>query len=67
VDTVKDLEGFEFKIIETMFNYKKIDKLERQDESRGVCKEYKSGVMDPSRLVAKMERSTLYKKKRFRK
>jgi hypothetical protein len=48
--------------METMYHYKKLDQLERQEESREVCYEYKSGVMDPSRLVAKMERSTKNKK-----
>jgi hypothetical protein len=47
-----------------MFNYKKLDRLEQQEESRDVLKEYKSGVMDPSRLVARMERSTMGKKRK---
>lgn len=57
IETVKGLEGVDFKVVETMYNYKKLDKLEMIEESKGVCKEYKSGVMDPSRMVAKMERS----------
>lgn len=62
VETFKGLEGVEFKVLETMYHYRKLDLLERQEESRGVCQEYKSGVMDPSRYVARMERSTLSKK-----
>jgi hypothetical protein len=58
VDTFKGLEGIDFKVLQTMYHYRKLDQLERQEESRGVCLEYKSGVMDPSRYVAKMERST---------
>lgn len=58
------MEGIEFKVFETMFNYKKLDRLEQQEESRDVCKEYKSGVMDPSRIVARMERSTMGKKRK---
>ena len=61
---VKGLEGIEFKVVETMFNYKKLDQLEREEESRVVCQEYKSGMMDPSRIVARMERSTMSKKSR---
>ena len=64
VETFKNLEGVEFKVMETMYNYKKLDRLEQLEESRGVCKEYKSGVMDPSRIVARMERSTMGRKKR---
>lgn len=37
VDTFKNLEGIEFKVFETMFNYKKLDRLEQQEESRDVC------------------------------
>lgn len=65
VDTFKNLEGVEFKVMETMYNYKKLDKLEMIEESKNVCQEYKSGVMDPSRLVAKMERSTRLNKRRL--
>jgi uncharacterized protein (UPF0335 family) len=64
VDTFKNLEGVEFKVMETMFNYKKLDRLEQQEESRGICQEYKQGVTDPSRIVARMERSTMGRKKK---
>ncbi len=64
IETVKNLEGVDFKVVETMYNYKKLDQLEMQEESKGICKEYKSGVMDPSRMVAKMERSTKHLGKR---
>ncbi len=37
VETVKNLEGIEFKVVETMFNYKKLDKLEMIEESKGIC------------------------------
>jgi hypothetical protein len=47
-----------------MFNYKKLDKLEMIEESKGVYQEYKSGVMDPSRMVAKMERNVKHAKSR---
>ncbi len=52
--------------METMYNYKKLDKLEMIEESKGVCQEYKSGVMDPSRLVAKMERSSYVNRRRMK-
>jgi len=64
IETVKNLEGVDFKVVETMYNYKKLDKLEMIQESKGICQEYKSGVMDPSRIVAKMERSTKHLSKR---
>ena len=63
IETVKNLEGVDFKVVETMYNYKKLDKLEMIEESKNICREYKSGVMDPSRLVAKMERSTKISKR----
>ena len=37
VEMFKNLEGTEFKVFETMFNYKKLDHLEQQEESRDVC------------------------------
>lgn len=62
METFKGLEGIESKVLETMYHYKKLDQLERQEESRGICQEYKSGVMDPSRYVARMERNAVGKK-----
>jgi len=54
------------KDIGQIYQYKKLDLIERQKESRLVGKEYKSGIIDPSRLVAKMERSTMRRKKNMR-
>jgi uncharacterized protein (UPF0335 family) len=49
VETFKGLEGIEVKVLQTMYHYKKLDAMEREEESRGICQEYKSGVMDPAR------------------
>jgi uncharacterized protein (UPF0335 family) len=37
IETVKNLEGVDFKVVETMYNYKKLDKLEMMQESKGIC------------------------------
>jgi hypothetical protein len=54
-DTLKELEGIESNVIETIFEYKKLDRQQNLEESKVVTKEYKSGVMDPSRIVARLE------------
>jgi len=42
-------------VIETIFEYKKLDRQENREESKVVTKEYKSGMMDPARIVARLE------------
>eukprot|EP00347_Sterkiella_histriomuscorum_P011478 403372302 len=62
VDDLKGLEGIEAKVIATIYQYKKLDKYETQEESKNITKEYKSGVRDPARIVARMEKSTIGKR-----
>ena len=37
VDTFKNLEAVDGKVLQTMYHYKKLDQLERLEESRGIC------------------------------
>ncbi|CDW90698.1 UNKNOWN [Stylonychia lemnae] len=63
VDDLKGLEGIEANVISTIYQYKKLDKQQMIEESKFITQEYKSGVRDPARIVARMEKSTTSKKK----
>ena len=63
VDAFKGLEGIEANVIGGIYKYRKIDKEEKYEESKAITKEYKSGVRDPSRIVARMEKSTTNRRK----
>lgn len=65
VDDLKGLEGIDANVIATIYQYKKLDKYETQEESKFITKEYKSGVRDPARIVARMEKSTTSKKRKY--
>ena len=40
-------------VLRSAFTYKQEDQKENEVELRNVLKEYKSGIMDPARLVAR--------------
>ncbi len=63
VDAFKGLEGIEANVIGGIYQYRKKDKLEKYEESKEITKEYKSGVRDPSRIVARMEKRTTNRRK----
>jgi hypothetical protein len=58
ISQLKELELSEPKMLEKLFKYQAHQNRELEKEANDVMKEYKSGVMDPSREAAKFERKT---------
>lgn len=52
---LKELEGIDASIIESIYMYKMNDKLEFEEEARMVTKEFKMGCLDPTRDITKFE------------
>lgn len=54
-NTLRELENSESSIIESLFYYKVRDMEELDQEAKLVTKEYKLGLLDPTRDVSKFE------------
>lgn len=52
---LRELEGTEATIIESLYQYKLNEKLEFEEEARQVTKEYKMGALDPTKDSTKSE------------
>ena len=52
---LKDLEGAESRVIEPLFKYKILDKEEFIQESNDVTKDYKNGLLDPTKNNSKYQ------------
>ena len=50
---LKDLEGSETRVIEPLFKYKILDKEDFIHESNEVTKDYKNGLLDPTKNNSK--------------
>ena len=54
---LKYLENIETKMLQTIFEYNKLNKAELKAEEKEVIKEHRSGFMDPSSAIGKLSRS----------
>ena len=61
-ETMKELEFAESSVLKVLFQYRLKGKHENEEIANEVTKEYKSGMMDPSREVAKFEKLQSMKK-----
>ncbi len=61
---LRELEGTDATIIESLFQYKMNDRIEFEEEARLVTKEYKMGALDPTRDISKFEQKQMYKKRK---
>lgn len=55
LDTLRELENTDATVIESLFYYKINDKEEFDKEAKQVAKEYKYGLLDPTREVSRYE------------
>jgi hypothetical protein len=51
VNTLRELEGSDANIIESMFNYKVEDNEKFIEEAQKITRDFKSGLLDPSRKI----------------
>lgn len=61
---LRELEGTDATIIESLFQYKMNDRIEFEEEARLVTKEYKMGALDPTRDISKFEQKQMYRKRK---
>eukprot|EP00347_Sterkiella_histriomuscorum_P019205 403342536 len=61
-DTIKDIEFADSNTLKVLYQYKQQSKHENEDNALEVQKEYKSGIMDPSRVAAQFEKLMCVKK-----
>ena len=54
---LKDLEGSESRVIEALFKYKILDKEEFHQESFEVTRDYKNGLLDPTKNNSKYQQN----------
>lgn len=52
---LRELEGVDASIIESLYQYKMNDNLEFEEETRVVTREYKMGALDPTKDISKFE------------
>ena len=57
------MEGVNSKIIKQFYKYRQLVTKQVMEDSKEVTQEYRSGVMDPARIVAKMEKSSTNRKR----
>jgi predicted CopG family antitoxin len=53
VNTLREIETSNSEVIESLFEYKKNHNEEVQEEAKKVARDFKSGMMDPGREMAK--------------
>ncbi|CDW73333.1 UNKNOWN [Stylonychia lemnae] len=61
-DAIKEIEFADSTTLKVLYQYKQQSKFENEDNALEVQKEYKSGIMDPSRIAAQFERLMNVKK-----
>lgn len=61
---LRELEGTDASIIESIFQYKMNDRLEFEEETRQVTREYKMGALDPTKDMSKFEQKQMFKKRK---
>ena len=52
---LRELEGTDASIIESLYHYKMHDRIDFEEEARMVTKEYKMGALDPTKDTTKFE------------
>ncbi len=52
---IKDLDYAQPDKLEVLFNYKRMESMQEREEASLITREYRSGIMDPSRETAKLE------------
>lgn len=54
-NVIKDLDYAQPDKLEVLYNYKRLETQQEREEASVITKEYRSGIMDPSRETAKLE------------
>ena len=52
---IKDLDYAQPDKLEVLYNYKRMEGVQEREEASLITREYRSGIMDPSRETAKLE------------
>lgn len=65
MNTLRDLEGIQSNVLKSLYDYKMIDEQHKKEESKKITREYKSGVIDPSSIVARCERRAVKSKIKY--
>lgn len=59
---LKEIEFADSNTLKVLYQYKLLSRYENEDNALEVQKEYKSGIMDPSRVAAQFEKMMSVKK-----
>jgi hypothetical protein len=61
---LKDLEGMDSKVISKIYKYSSQFNQDYKDEANQITKQFRSGQMDPSRIIVRLEKHTIKKRPR---
>jgi hypothetical protein len=61
---LRELDGADGGIVESLFKYKIDNRIEYEEEARVITKQYKMGAFDPSKDISKFEQKQRFKKRK---
>ena len=61
---MRDLEAMDAAVVNSLYHYRVSDQKIFEEEAKIITREYKMGVLDPTKDVTKFEQKQMYRKRR---